>query len=330
MAAGLDVFLNRNAGSNAKDPQCELFRIHDDFYSPGFWTAMVARARMEGLRSGDITFSAKRSRGYASAVGLDLALDGEDRYEFERRNLGKNYSPLVLLESAEATDQANADVNNCIRRLVPEEELEAFVGDLCEVVGELHDNVWSHGGSTGFSMAQRWKKPWAISRHYFEFALADCGIGFLRELQRVGLPITTHREAIDWCIVKGNSSKSLREDDPWLQRLPLDVTGRPMGTVGRPMPEFSNHHLGLGLWKLCELVRTYSGDLWLASGNDLLHIKRGAQIEHRETPVQWSGVALACRFETGLVRRRQAVAADDLTEWLAEYIGDDDDKARKA
>ena len=319
MSAGLEVFLNRSVGA---DPR-ELYRVQDDFYTPGFWTALVARARSDGLRTDQIPFDAAGQQGYASAIGLELALDGEDRYPFGRPNLGKNYSPLVLLESAEATDHANADINNCIRALFPEDDFKPFVSHLCEVVGELHDNVWSHGGSTGFSMAQKWRKPWSPRKYYFEFALADSGIGFLRELQRVGLRIETHQEAIDWCIVKGHSSKSLKPVDPWAQRLPPDAMGNPLGNAGRAMPEVSDHHLGLGLWKLCELVRTYAGGLWLATGNNMLHIRPNARSEHAETRVQWSGVALACRFDTGSIRAtRMAEQTDDLTEWIAEFIGE--------
>jgi hypothetical protein len=228
----------------------------------------------------------------------------------------------VLLETAEATNQANGVINECIRNIFPEGELSTFVRDLCSVVGDLHDNVWSHGESTGFSMAQRWKKPGHDGESLFEFALADCGIGFLRELQRVGLRIETHRDAIDWCIVKGHSSKTLRKEDPFSQRLPPDAMGNPMGPIARIVAS-ENHHLGLGLWKLAELVRTYSGQMWLASGNDILYMQSNVRTAHRATRVNWGGVALACRFDTKLIRGRQPEALDAVTEALAQLLGED-------
>ncbi|MDO9316599.1 MAG: hypothetical protein Q7V56_00160 [Gammaproteobacteria bacterium] len=69
------------------------------------------------------------------------------------------------------------------------------------VVGELHDNVWSHGKSTGFSMAQKFKVPYEED-YFIEFALADMGLGLRGEMIRAGKEVSSHEAAIEWCLKK--------------------------------------------------------------------------------------------------------------------------------
>jgi hypothetical protein len=211
-----------------------------------------------GVPTAAIEFPSGNVRDYATAIGLNAALDGEDRYTFERKNEGTNYSGLVLLATPEETDRATSQINGCIRALFPEPENLHFVRTLCEVVGDLHDNVWSHGKATGFSMAQKWRNPHARDAYHLEFALADCGYGFRRELLRVGLTAeaASDRSAIEWCLVKGHSSKNLKCVDEWAQTLPPDIMGNPIPGVGKAR-ESDNHHQGLGLAKLVGV----SGDI---------------------------------------------------------------------
>jgi hypothetical protein len=321
---GLPNYLDRDPVKQANGTW-QLAEIYNTYYAPGFWTALAALARAHGLGTQQLRFWSQEQRGYASAVGLDLALDHRDGYPYERRNEGKNYSGLVLLASAEATDKATEDVNGCIRTLFQDENLQSFVRNLCDVVGDLHDNVWSHGKSTGYSMAQKWRKT-GTDDYYLEFALADSGLGFLRELQRVGLKeANSHEAAIKWCIVKGNSSKRVKPIDEWEQRLPADVSGNPIKGIGKPR-ESDYHHLGLGLWKLVQLVTTWAGQLWLASGTHRLYVPPNGQQAYYANKVDWQGVALACRFDTGLIRQRLPRPVDEVTRELAEFLRGNDGK----
>ena len=159
-----------------------FFDVEDSFCTPGFWSAYAARALQRGVHTGELGLSGKL-KGYAHAIGIERALGEADSFPHDRRRAGQTYSPLVLLDTPELTEKATGEINGCIRGLFPEQEYAAFVASICELVGDLLDNVWSHGKSTGFSMAQRWGKD--REGFFFEFAIADCGLGFLRELRRV-------------------------------------------------------------------------------------------------------------------------------------------------
>lgn len=318
---GLADYLRRDPHPSL-DGSCPLWSVYSSFYTPGFWVSLAAYARNNGIKYEDIEFDDDEHKGYGAAIGLPAALGESDKYPFARRNEGLNYSGLVLLENAEATDRATNDVNGCIRNLCKGLGVDQFAKDLCEVVGDVHDNVWSHGKSTGFSMAQRWRKP-GTDEHLFEFALADCGYGFLRELRRVGLDVADDKEAIQWCITKGNSSKLVREPrDDWDQRLPIDIVGNPMPSAGR-VKESENHHQGLGLAKLVSLVEGYKGNLWLATGNDIFAVNSDGRRSFLAPSFRWPGVSIACRFDTSLIRSSQKTEEiDEVTSALIDLLED--------
>ncbi|PZN70809.1 MAG: hypothetical protein DM484_27845 [Candidatus Methylumidiphilus alinenensis] len=311
----------RNDGTSA------LWEVGKGFKTPGFWVSLAAKARNEGVPYRQLRFSDDDGRRYSEAMKLQVVLDGVDDYPYSRRKQGQNYSPLVLLENEESTDSATQTVNGCIRNHFAGLGFDAFTDKLCGVVGDLHDNVWSHGKSTGFSMAQKWKKPRSTNDVMFEFALADCGLGFLRELSRVGLKIEDDAEAIEWCIVKGHSSKLVNEkqDDGWAQRLPPDLMGCPMPIgVGR-VKESDNHHQGLGLAKLISLVDEYKGSLWLATGRAMLTMKP-EKSEFISLKFPWKGVCIACRFDGSLVKQYQTTQKnDELTDTLMKLLGGGDE-----
>ncbi|MDZ4202930.1 MAG: hypothetical protein U1C96_12385 [Gallionella sp.] len=295
-----------------------FFDIQNNYLSPGFWTAYIARARARNLTLENLAIP-NGTLGYAKAIAIEQALGQADTYLHERIRAGANYSPLVLLESREETDGATGEINQCIRGLFGEPEYVGFVSSMCELVGDLLDNVWSHGKATGFSMAQKWRDP--PDGFLLEFAVADCGYGFLRELQRVGKPITDDRAAIEWCIQPGNSTKK-RNADEWEQRLPPDVMGNPMGSFGRVV-ETDNHHMGLGLAKLITAVEQFHGWCWLASGNAMLCIDPSGQRTYVTLPIPWQGVALACRFDSTRVAGAAAqYTEDEFEDILAQLIKD--------
>lgn len=305
---GLRELLRRNVLITAAGRD-GFFEVDGSFFTPGFWTAYIARARQRGLHNQELGLPADRT-GYARAIGIERALGDPDSYPYERVHAGQNYSPLVLLDTPELAERAIGEINGCIRRLFPEDEYSKFVASICELVGDLLDNVWSHGKSSGFSMAQRWGGD--RDGFFFEFAIADCGLGFLRELRRVGIPgINGHRDAIAWCIQKGNSTKK-RLVDPWAQRLPSDVMGNPMPGLG-VVVESDNHHLGLGLAKLVAATERFKGRLWLASGDALLNIHPHRGRTYENIDIEWQGVAAACRFHSSQVRL--AVQAESETEF---------------
>ena len=113
------------------------------------------------------------------AINLHGALWGEDQYQQERVNVGRNYSLVTALTNVEAVDVATGSINSCVRQLTfPDRDprdCPKGLTDLTHVIGELHDNVWSHGKSTGFSFAQRSAVPHTQKKeHYLEFS-ENCG-----------------------------------------------------------------------------------------------------------------------------------------------------------
>lgn len=297
MGLGLKDGIQRMAAFHNRETN--NLSLPNDHCYPGYIAVLAAYVNHHGIPESNCDLPGD---GYLNAIGLHKALWGEDRYEQGRINVGTNYSLVTALKNVEAVDTATSSINSCIRRLTfPERQVyPQGVSDLTHVVGELHDNVWSHGKSTGFSFAQKWAVPRTQRQEYYlEFALADCGMGFLRELQRAGIAgIDNHRDAISWCIREGNSSKHADLIDDWAQQLPHDNMGGSMFGSGVPVAvkEKDNNHQGLGLAHLMKLVNTYRGQLLLASG-DVCLVADGEDVCYEDLETAWPGVAISCRFK---------------------------------
>lgn len=287
-----------NTVDDLVDPVSGSITVPNEFLAPGFWAVLAAYARGKQIPPDQIRVNEKH-RDYLSAIGFTHALGQEDGYPFERKNKGINYSTLVHLDRPESTDSATSAINGCIRNFVGSDIPAVFVKMLCDVVGDLHANVWAHGKASGFSMAQKWKTSWnALNNSYsLEFALADSGIGFLREVQNAGLNIQTDRDAIDWCIQEGNSTKKVRPVSDWAQRVPVDVINNPLRGIEQTR-DTDNHHMGLGLFKLVRFVREFRGFLWLVSGSSGLVLAPGRAPAYICIKHPWQGVAIACRFRS--------------------------------
>lgn len=296
---GLAELLTREV-SVAEAGRDAFFDYPDGWTTPGFWTAYAARARKRNLRLAELGIPAGDALDYAKAIAIEPALGETDTYPHERKSASVTYSQLVLLETRDNTDAAAHEIGWVIRMLFS--SISPRAGErVRDLVGDLLDNVWAHGKSTGFSMAQRW--TFQDGHGEIEFAVADQGIGFLRELRRVGLTeVATDRDAIEWCIQEGHSTKKRPAED-WSQRLPPDVTENPMPGVGRAI-ESDSHHLGLGLAKLVRTVEEFRGQLWLASGKSMLDIDPDGRRRYRSISVPWEGVAMAARFDSARLTER--------------------------
>ncbi|HCT7709182.1 TPA: hypothetical protein OT801_003275 [Morganella morganii] len=297
MGLGLkDAILHTAAFHNRETNQLSLPKSH---WHPGFITVLAAYVNHHEITEENCTLS---NPDYMRAINLQGALWGEDQYQQERVNVGRNYSLVTALTNVEAVDVATSTINSCVRQLTfPESDPREYpkgLTDLTHVIGELHDNVWSHGKSTGFSFAQRSAVPYTDRREFFlEFSLADCGLGFLRELRRAGmLDIETHQDAIAWCIQEGHSSKHADLQDDWAQQLPQDFIGGSVFGSGVAVKEKENNHQGLGLYHLMKLVKTYNGELQLATGDVCLEAI-GDEVSYTKLPHEWLGVAISCRFK---------------------------------
>lgn len=287
------------------------------YYSPGFIAAFAAYLCNKGVGPECLSYACEQNKGYLAAVGLSKALWGVDDYQYIRRNAGVNYAPLTPLASQNAVDVATTQINGCLRALAAQGEIDyskspAFK-DLTHVVGELHDNVWSHGLSTGFSTAQR--QQLRKGGYVIEFSLADCGLGFLEELKQSGIRgVDTHQQAIEWCIQEGNSSKLAARVDEWAQAVPDDyLGGDEFDGIAVQRNQNGNHHQGLGLAKLVELAENYKGVLYLASGNCVMRMYNGA-IRYRPLQNPWKGVAISLSIKESSFITAKAVEADDVDD----------------
>jgi hypothetical protein len=265
------------------------------YYTPGYLVALTAYLHLYKISERNFNLDTRQT-SYLNTMALPDALWGNTNYTLNRCKEGINYSIITPLHNADVVDEATSSINRCIRTLSPNNENKG-INDLFHVVGELHDNVWSHGLSSGFSMAQKSKVPYTNGRdHYFEFALADHGLGFLAEIKRSKQDITTHKEAIEWCIIEGHSTKHSDDIDDLAQSIPSDFIGKsPLGTNVQTRIEV-NHHQGLGLAHLVKLVKKYKGHLYLISGDTCFEIDINGQERFIKLQKEWKGVAISCRF----------------------------------
>lgn len=301
------------------------FYLPKGFYTPGYIASLTAFLNFYSIDKrgfdSDPTVSS-----YLSAMALSAALWDQTDYSLNRCNIGKNYSIITPLHNADVVDEATSSINNCLRTMLNADDSQG-ASDLFHVVGELHDNVWSHGLSSGFSMAQKIKVPRSEgSDHYFEFALADSGMGFLQEMKRAKKTVNTHKEAIKWCVLEGNSTKHSDDIDDFAQSMPADFLGaNPIGNeVGARMEE--NHHQGLGLAHLVKLVRKYRGKLYIASGDVCFHINTKGKEEFINLQNNWKGVSISCRFkESELLVEHDDIPDDSVLDIIKKLKGDSDE-----
>lgn len=298
-------------------------RVPDKYYSPGFIAAFAAYLVSKRVPRESIAFDNDQNEGYFSAVGLAQAVWGLDDYPFQRKNVGVNYSLLTALASQDQVDQATAQINSCLRAFASSGDQDysrspAFK-ELTHVVGEMHDNVWSHGLNTGFSVAQRQKIARKSNENVIEFSLADCGMGFLAELVRARVArahgIHTDKQALEWCLKEGNSSKLAKAEDEWAQALPDDFLGAsPLGNVAIATGRNGNHHQGLGLAKLVELARSYGGVLNIASGDCLMMKRPGRSPSYRKLVQPWKGVAVSLSIKESCLMAAKVDEAEDVSD----------------
>ncbi len=319
MGKGLLCALNEL--STHHDTEYNYFHLPKDFYHPGYLVAMAAYLHLHRVEKRGFDCHPEIA-GYLDAMAMSSALWGSDGYSQQRVNEGRNYSVITPLHSEEVVDFATTSINGCIREFTQGNN-HSGITELFHVVGELHDNVWSHGLSSGFSMAQKTRVPY-MDDNYLEFSLADSGLGFLAETNRAGIGHQSHQEAISWCLVEGNSTKHGDDIDEWAQHLPNDnVGGSPFGAQVETRGD-ENHHQGLGLAHLVKLVRKYSGELSLASGDTCFTIDSTGQEAYHTLGNFWQGVAISCRFRESLLCQdiqEDNLEPDELLNSIIEQLG---------
>lgn len=291
---------------------------HVGFLSPIIVTMLAAEAAHEprlGYRLRDRILFQAAQKSYAANCGLQAVLDGKYVPPSLPGLQGLTYTPLTRLVSGHEVDACNAVINNLFYEQLGENGAE-FIRVLSKVVGEMHDNVASHSRGIGFSSAQRYERG---DGDVIQFAIVDSGVGMLRNVTAVAPAVTSDEQAIDWCLQRGHTTAA-SQGDGWEQRLPEDSVVSPYPpTVGTVTGD--NHHQGLGLWHLQEIVRAAGGSFWVASGAGQCRYLAGADgPSYDSLQPFWQGVAIEVempvpRATAGITARRAAL------EGLAERLG---------
>lgn len=303
----------------APDQGGELI-IPDGFVTPGFIATVTCLGFSREISS--IAYEGgEKHQGLFEAMQVPFLLTGVDGYAQARVNQGIHYSPAQMLQNADDVDRATSETNGCIRAQV--EDLPG-VSKLCDVIGELHDNVRAHAEGTGFSMSLCWNRYGNENDRVIEFAIADSGQGFLRECRRRGIEaITDDEAAIRWCLTRRNSTKD-EEHEEFAQVQPEDAIGNPFGAVEVRRWHNGNHHQGLGLAHLMTLVSNYNGTMWLASGERALisnpRTRSNDEFGNFVAVPHWQGVAIACRLKISELGRN--IEEEPLTEDVENLLDD--------
>lgn len=268
----------------------EKIIIDESFINTPSWVVMACLSRSRVRNS--VRFSNQQVQDYGSLIGFSEIVSGEQTYFKSRPKLGKTYSNLVELKKDENADYVSGIINSCIKDFFKNSQSDPlFTAELCDVIGELHDNVCSHSCSSSFSQVQ--KKGQTLT-----FAIADTGLGFLKEINRIKEitpKLENDEDAIQWCIQKGNSTKKIEHRDEFTQKVPSDMMQNPF-PKSVSLKTKNNHHLGLGLFKLTELIKKFRGELSLASGQSLLFLSRNGTMSYKKLKENWSGVAICADF----------------------------------
>lgn len=314
----------------------QVLRIPDGFLTPSFIVTATCLAFKHDAEK--IEYANRSHQSYLEAMQVPYVLTGIDNYRYERKGAGSRYSPVQLLMEQADVDRATERISNCI---VNHCGKLPGITKLCEVIGEMHDNVRAHAGIdsaedhlgkvnkvAGMSVAQIWKLHG--KEDVIEFALADNGVGFLSECQRTGQDVGSHASAIQWCIQARHSTKS-KDHDEFAQRMYGDHMESPMPGVNYFQDNDGNHHQGLGLDELMCLVKNYSGEVWIASGDSVFHSSPDRDCTVGQDVLQfstvspsWQGVIIACRFKLSeLAKEVEAKVLDsDIQDFLASITDD--------
>ncbi len=250
-------------------------------------TTMLAAFIVRNQQTEDFILPDSKVESYLDTIDFYSLLWGKPRGNTQR-SAGMTYCPLIELSSPVQTDTAATTIAGILLRHCGE-----YIYPLVEVIGELLDNVWAHGKAVGYAAAQ-------VVGQEICFAVSDLGKGFLQVLKEARISgIESDLDAINWGLQEGHTSKGIEDD--WAQALPFDSRDNPF-SPGVPTRDEDNHHEGLGLYKLVELVRHTQGSMAILSGYGLKTLQ-GAEAQDREIEDFWQGAVISCSFNLRMLRQ---------------------------
>ncbi len=255
--------------------------------------------------------------GYAENSGLRFHIGQCEQRPRPGSAVGLTYCQAEKLANPAEVDYCNANIGRFLRTQLSGCQNQALVSATCGVVGELHDNIVSHSHGCGFSAAQYYRS----SKRVIQIAMADCGRGLNGSVRQSG-QIMSDREAIDWCLKRGNTTaKSITpapDDIFGPQRLPDDSVSNPYPR-GVNVHRSDNHHMGEGLYRLTELIANTGGETWIWSGSAQILCTSNSRLPI-SSDVQWQGTAIGIEIPVAAFERCEAAQNVDEYESLAKRL----------
>ncbi|MEZ6057862.1 MAG: hypothetical protein R3C01_14275 [Planctomycetaceae bacterium] len=254
------------------------------FLDPCTATLLATHVQSGNVNPALVEFSPE-AQAYADNNGLMSILRGSYSFPTNRGLQGATYTHLTRLANHAEVDSCNAIVNDLVYAQFGDTSSK-IAGKLAKVIGELHDNVASHARGAGFSCGQVYSYS---GRRRFEFSISDSGCGMLANVLRVDGSIQCDIDAIRWCLKRGNTTAKNRSGE-WAQRIPEDCVVSPFPKETETFT-VEDHHVGVGLWALSELVRLFRGRMWIASGRGAVMFNEGSEAVESNDPII-SGVSI--------------------------------------
>lgn len=151
------------------------------------------------------------------------------------------------------------------------------------VLSELMYNVLEHGRSDFFYRGHRYPMPAVVQFTWYEkmnelhFVVADMGVGIKKHLSQAYPGLGTDEEAIR-----------------------LAVQPEVSGTFGSHDPYSDRNNAGMGLYLSSNIAKKLRGDMYIGSGNGLVHISP-LDITSKELKSSWPGtfVLVTIRLDRG-------------------------------
>lgn len=274
------------------------YSLERSFYPTSMWVYVISQAKRQ--HDNIVSISQSKVQSFANTIGFNSKIQTNiSPQQVERPKMGKNYSMIQEITDKDYIDVATGNIAQCFESFFSENVYvkSGYRSKVFKTIGELHDNVSSHSGTAGYSIAQ-------ICNDNFEFSISDYGKGFLGELKQnlPSLGINTDSEAIKWCLQKGNTTKGTDEFD---QYLPADFIGQsPMIGVRPSWRTDGSHHQGFGLYLLHELALTFGGILEIASGACYYKLANDGRECYTDLEEKIAGVSVSISFNLSDVGSR--------------------------
>ena len=227
---------------------------------------------------------------YAQNCGL---LDPESDSQSANKPLqGMTYCSIQRIRSPDDVDRCNESLTDLLCNQPENCRNQDLVRATSSVIGEIHDNVASHANDQGFSAAQVYNRE----QKQIQIAVADIGRGIGGSIRSAGQEYKDYndRQALEWCLVRGNTSAKLRQNSDSLigpQKIDHYAFYNPFPS-GTPVSSETNNHMGEGFYKLVELIKETRGKTWIWSGNTSMLNDKG--FTHWIDPgLDWRGTIVA-------------------------------------